>query len=215
MLSSAWRSATTRPLSRALPAVFALGWSMTACSTFSPAPYYDPPYYIDDLGRVYYSEGHSAYGTGGLQPAYGTPGRYQFDPYFSAFGHGYSLTDRSGFWLTGRGYYQQPFFALPGIRPPITGQPPLAPTDPPLEAPRMSPLRPALPGPALRRSPEPTPGSRNTGPGGSNASRPVTRPRPGVSRPGRSGPARAKPRAQAPKPRPRPAPSRPREIDPR
>lgn len=189
---------------------------LVACSTFSPAPLYDPPYYIDDYGRVFYPEGNEPWRTDGLALGYGSipSGAQGWNPYFTGIP---GLIDRPVFGSYYGGRYGWPVFRPPAYRPPAqmpgTGGPP---GDPALPAdPVMSALPVAPPVRIIRYQPEPGDRSRTIGNRPFVGQGPSARGDPGGARGHRPAAPRSSPRSASPKPGPRPAPGRPREIDPR
>lgn len=197
------------------PLLLAFAGLAGACSTFSPAPYYDPPYYIDDFGRVFYPEGREPWAAASLEQGYGSVSTGAFHGPYGFAGHA-SLIDQPLFGFHTRGYYWPPVYRPPYVVGPITlpgsGTPPPAVVTPPSN-PSMSVLPPSLPRPVVRYQPEP----RNTF-RGTDSQRPgnrqVTQPHPRTLRPDRPGSRRGTPRSSNPRPRPKPTPARPREIDP-
>lgn len=233
MLPKGEKNFPTNPFAPRALGVLASLLLLGACSTFSPTPVYEPPYYIDEYGMVYAPEGGAAQGGYRLRPRFGSfsvgLGSRQgyVDPFYDPFYN--PLYDPFGRNLA----FRHPFYARSPYRPPIYRGVPGAGTDPVTAPPVTAPVTgsapipvrpvssPVIPRQLVRLGPEPRfdprdadaarrvwqrPAQRRSGAYGSHRGEPRT---------GSTAPRTARPRVAAPRRTPRPPPpSRPREIDP-
>ncbi len=197
-----------------------------ACTTFSPSPPYQPPYYIDEYGMVYETEYSQRGNDYRLRPQYGSfglgvrVGSTFYDPF-------YDPAYDSVFGLYGNNlFYRHPFYARSPYLPPVVppsyrptpgsgnpGQPPTGVVTPVTPQPSASPV---ITQPLVRVHPEPRLRFRQHGDArrawrGAGADNSAGR----RGAYGAAGNRAPRPMTRTtPRPRPTPPPNRPREIDP-